>query len=50
MKKAVYPGSFDPITYGHLDVIERGARIFDDLIIAVAAACFFASLAWRRPV
>lgn len=32
---AVYPGSFDPITYGHLDVIERGRRLFDELIVAV---------------
>jgi pantetheine-phosphate adenylyltransferase len=37
MKKAVYPGSFDPITYGHLDLIGRGARIFDELIVSVAA-------------
>ena len=37
MKKiAVYPGSFDPITYGHLDIIERGLRIFDEIIVAVA--------------
>ncbi len=33
---AVYPGSFDPITYGHLDIINRGLRIFDRVIIAVA--------------
>jgi len=32
---AVYPGSFDPVTNGHLDVIERSARIFDQLIVAV---------------
>ena len=32
---AVYPGSFDPPTLGHLDVIERGARLFDRLIVAV---------------
>ena len=38
MKKAVYPGSFDPITYGHLDVIERGSRIFDEIIVGVATA------------
>ena len=38
MKKAVYPGSFDPVTYGHIDLIERGARIFDELIVAVATA------------
>ncbi len=33
---AVYPGSFDPITYGHLDIIERGLEVFDHIIIAVA--------------
>lgn len=33
---AVYPGSFDPVTNGHLDVIERGAQIFDQLIVAIA--------------
>ncbi|NDJ13649.1 MAG: pantetheine-phosphate adenylyltransferase [Acidobacteriia bacterium] len=32
---AIYPGSFDPITNGHLDVIERGARLFDRLIVSV---------------
>jgi pantetheine-phosphate adenylyltransferase len=35
-KIAVYPGSFDPITFGHLDIINRGLRIFDSVIIAVA--------------
>ena len=30
MKAAIYPGSFDPVTYGHLDVIRRSANIFDD--------------------
>lgn len=33
--KAVYPGSFDPVTNGHLDVIERSARTFDELVVAV---------------
>src|SRR3989304_8269887 len=38
MKKhiAVYPGTFDPITNGHLDIIERGLRLFDGLIVAIA--------------
>ena len=36
MKRAVYPGTFDPITLGHLDVLARAARIFDEVIIAVA--------------
>ena len=35
MKRAVYPGTFDPVTYGHLDVIKRGSKIFDELIVAV---------------
>ena len=35
MKRAVYPGSFDPITNGHLDIIKRAARVFDEVIVAV---------------
>ena len=35
MRKAVYPGTFDPVTYGHLDVIKRGSKIFDELVVAV---------------
>ncbi|MCR5129490.1 MAG: pantetheine-phosphate adenylyltransferase [Lachnospiraceae bacterium] len=35
MKRALYPGSFDPVTFGHLDVIERAARMFDELTVAV---------------
>ncbi len=35
MKKAVFPGSFDPITLGHVDVIERGLPLFDELVIAI---------------
>lgn len=35
-KIAIYPGSFDPLTLGHLDIIERGLKVFDKLIIAVA--------------
>ena len=33
---AIYPGSFDPITYGHLDIIERGLEVFGQIVIAVA--------------
>ena len=35
MKRAVYPGSFDPVTYGHLDVIRRASEVFDVLIVSV---------------
>lgn len=35
MVKAIYPGSFDPVTYGHLDVIERASKVVDELIIGV---------------
>ncbi|MDO4343507.1 MAG: pantetheine-phosphate adenylyltransferase [Eubacteriales bacterium] len=35
MRKAVYPGSFDPVTFGHLDVIRRSAALVDELIVAV---------------
>lgn len=36
MRTAVYPGTFDPITYGHIDVLERAVELFDKVIIAVA--------------
>ena len=36
MRIAIYPGSFDPITNGHLDVVQRAARLFDRVIVAVA--------------
>ena len=36
MKIAIYPGSFDPITYGHLDILKNASEIFDKVIIAVA--------------
>ena len=35
-KVAIYPGSFDPITYGHIDVVERALEIFDKVIVAIA--------------
>lgn len=35
MPKAIYPGSFDPITYGHIDIVQRARKIFDELLVAV---------------
>lgn len=35
MKKAIYPGSFDPLTLGHMDIIERSSRIVDELVVGV---------------
>lgn len=35
MPSAIYPGSFDPITYGHIDIVQRARRIFDELTVAV---------------
>jgi pantetheine-phosphate adenylyltransferase len=35
VRRAIYPGTFDPITNGHLDIIERSARLFDDVIVAL---------------
>jgi len=37
-KIAVYPGTFDPITYGHIDVIERASQLFDSVIVSVAGS------------
>ena len=36
MRRAIYPGTFDPVTLGHLDVLARAARLFDQVIVAVA--------------
>ncbi|MGO0123362.1 pantetheine-phosphate adenylyltransferase [Desulfothermobacter acidiphilus] len=36
MRIAIYPGSFDPITYGHLDIIQRSTQLFDKVIVAIA--------------
>lgn len=35
MKRAIYPGSFDPVTFGHIDMIERSAKMVDELVVAV---------------
>lgn len=35
MSRAIYPGSFDPITNGHLDIIDRASKVFDELIVGV---------------
>lgn len=36
MKRAIYPGTFDPITYGHLDILNRAIKLFDEIIITIA--------------
>lgn len=38
MTKAVYPGTFDPFTLGHVDLVQRASRLFDKLVIAIAAS------------
>lgn len=35
MRRAVYPGTFDPVTYGHIDIAERTAKLFDEVIVAI---------------
>ena len=35
MRRAIYPGSFDPLTYGHLDIIQRSTKLFDSVIVAI---------------
>ena len=37
LKRAVFPGTFDPITYGHIDLIKRASKIFDEVIVAVVS-------------
>ncbi|MEC8428367.1 MAG: adenylyltransferase/cytidyltransferase family protein, partial [Pseudomonadota bacterium] len=38
MKHVVYPGTFDPITNGHIDLVERACRLFDKVTVAIAAS------------
>ena len=35
MRRAIYPGSFDPVTNGHLDIIQRGCKLFDEIVVAI---------------
>ena len=42
MRRAIYPGSFDPVTNGHLDIIERGCKLFDEIRRAPSLAHLFA--------
>ncbi len=44
LSQAIYPGTFDPVTYGHIDLIKRASRLFPKLIIAVAHA------SWKEPL
>lgn len=36
MRRAIYPGSFDPITYGHIDLVKRASQMFDEVVVAIA--------------
>ena len=36
MKKVIYPGTFDPVTYGHIDIIKRAVDLFDEVVVTVA--------------
>ena len=47
MKRAVYAGSFDPLTKGHVWMIEEGARLFDELIVAIGNTPFRWQTVWR---
>ena len=44
MKKAVYPGSFDPLSNGHLDIIKRASKLFDELHVLISINVFKKSL------
>ena len=46
MKRAVCPGSFDPVTFGHLDIIERASAQFDEVVIAVERNSRVRELSW----
>ena len=51
MKRAVFPGSFDPITLGHYDIVERGLQLFDEIILAIGVNAdkkYMFSLAQRK--
>jgi pantetheine-phosphate adenylyltransferase len=53
MRRAIYPGSFDPITNGHLDIIQRGCKLFDEIIVAIlvnAEKTPFFSVAERKEI
>ena len=39
IQKAIFPGSFDPITLGHFDIIKRGVTLFDEVIVAIGLWC-----------
>ena len=36
MRKVIYPGTFDPVTYGHIDIIKRAKELFDSIVVTVA--------------
>ena len=47
MTRAVYPGTFDPLTLGHEDVVKRAARLFDEVVLAIAEITSLNSFAAR---
>ncbi len=49
MRRAIYPGSFDPVTNGHLDVIERARKLFDEVVVAVAHNDVLSSPGKKKP-
>jgi pantetheine-phosphate adenylyltransferase len=36
MSKVIYPGTFDPVTYGHIDIVQRASELFDEVVVVVA--------------
>jgi pantetheine-phosphate adenylyltransferase len=55
MTRVIYPGTFDPITNGHVDLVARASRMFDQVVVAIAAGhhknqCLPLSSVWRSPI
>ena len=46
MRRALFPGSFDPFTIGHLDIVERGVKIFDEIVIGIGKNMYLKTNMW----